>query len=115
MFSKERNCSRRFFSRPESVISAIPAKCRQEGQASVSDGYTRHGCRSKFRPISGLSSPSALGTNNELEQAVSAFRCSQRWERERHLQISSPESAMTEAIERQILAHVKSLEDDVNG
>jgi ribosome-associated translation inhibitor RaiA len=30
------------------------------------------------------------------------------------LQISSPDSAMTEAIETQILAHVKSLEDYVN-
>jgi ribosome-associated translation inhibitor RaiA len=31
------------------------------------------------------------------------------------LQISSPDSAMTEAIETQILAHVKALEDYVNG
>jgi len=31
------------------------------------------------------------------------------------LEINSPESAMTEAIETQILAHVKALEDYVNG
>jgi ribosome-associated translation inhibitor RaiA len=31
------------------------------------------------------------------------------------LQISSPDSAVTEAIETQILAHVKALEDYVNG
>jgi ribosome-associated translation inhibitor RaiA len=37
------------------------------------------------------------------------------WEMEMQFRISSPDSAMTEAIETQILAHVKALEEYVNG
>jgi ribosome-associated translation inhibitor RaiA len=60
--------------------------------------------------MSGDSSPPALGTKYGLEVSVRNDS-----ERDMQIQISSADSAMTEAIEAQILAQVKGLEDYING